>query len=103
MTGTGTRTAKRVPVAPFRERFVKWEEQERITAQDLAIWMDWYAWKRNGCGRKMYKPDTDRVRRVLGLVAVTDRGHRHFQETVQHDTAVKLCEHLALDHWDVGL
>ena len=94
---------KRAPVAPFRERFLKWEEQERITAHELAEWMDWYALKANGSGRKMRKPDTDRVRRVLGIVATTNRGQRKVQTTVSHETAVKLCEHLALDFWEVGL
>lgn len=91
---------KTVPVAPFRKRFLKLQEQEGLTAAELAERLGWKINSRN-------KPcnDGDRALRALGIKA-TYNGHGArpmVRERVKYETAVELADALGLDYWEVGV
>lgn len=88
-----------VPVEPFRERFLELERRGELTAVDVAIRL---GWSENRQPRR--RPDSQRVRRVLGLAARQDHNHvLRIQTFVTVTTAEKLAEALDLDFWEVGL
>jgi hypothetical protein len=81
-----------VPVDPFRERFALLSERDGLTLNELA--------HRLGFTRKRgTEGDTARVGRMLGLTP--DQGR--LREHVTHDNAVKLCDALHIDYFEVGL
>ncbi len=49
------------------------------------------------------KPDTWRVSRMLGLVEGQDGYGRRYQEFMDYDNAVKICQAADIDPVDVGL
>lgn len=85
----------RISNETFRKRYLELEKLDFITCADVAFRAGWVT--------KSQKPDSSRVARSLGLVEDTVRGVRQFRETVTIDTALKLCEALHVDPWEVGL
>jgi len=83
-----SRKVERVPVEPFRDRFLQLRE-DGVTAGEVARRLDWAS--ASGA-------DTCRLRRALGLSAWrSSRGGTYLRDSVPYDEAVKLAEALGLD------
>jgi hypothetical protein len=107
-------TLARVPVEPFRERFLLLQKQG-LTRGDVARAMGWVHRRnpddlaRRGCrpDRVAYKADTTRVARVLGLTAQSRGGYLVadpcITRAIPYDVAVRLAQILGLDPVDAGL
>lgn len=91
--------AHRIPNDIFRKRFRELEKVDFITFADVAYRIGWVTKSKNG----VEKPDSSRVARTLGLVEETVRGERKYRESMTVANALKLCEALHIDPWEVGL
>lgn len=87
-----------VPVAPFRDRYRLLEAREGLTLGEVAMRLGWTR-KRGTEG------DTTRAGRALGVTPesydLTDSPV--YREAVEYDTAVKLCDALHIDYFELGL
>lgn len=99
-------TLTRVPNAPLRERFLAMEAAGEVTANSLALALEWRPPPNRATpGRG----DTQRVRRSLGLVENRDgkgpNGERTptIRRTVKYETAVKIAFALGMDPWEAGV
>jgi hypothetical protein len=100
------RLGTRVPIEPFRERYLKMLANGEITAHGLAEFLDWTRKPRPSTRtRKERIPDVDRVNRMFGLRPTSNGGGRGktVRQSVNHETAVRLAEILGFDPFEVGL
>lgn len=81
---------ERVDVKPFQAEVGRLLDDPEFSWGELCRRLDWM----------LVKPDTSRLKRVLGLSPNSDG---KYQQTVQYETAVALCEALGVDPVDVGL
>lgn len=90
----------RVPVGPFRIRFVQLERRGVMSRTELARVLGWSrrppaSMRRRGHVHAI--PDTGRVSAVLGMKAGSAK------RTIAYDTAVRLCRALDMDPVDCGI
>jgi hypothetical protein len=93
---------QRIPVEPFRRRFLALQRRDGLNATQLAASLGWYY----GDGR----PDSRRVTQTLGLreCCCGERGpdgkrKRQMRRSVAYGTAVKLADALGLDYVELGI
>lgn len=96
-----------VPVAPFREQFLKLNRRGEMGLSDLCIYMGWvFRPSEEACKRERrrpgyVKPATSYANRVLGLRRRP--GCPQEKEHVTYDVALKLCSALGMDPWEAGI
>ena len=94
-------SANRVPVAPFRERYLYLVQRNEMRPSDLCYWMGWtYRIGGDRCEvenrkRGYVKPNIGYARRVLGI--------NSHQQHVSYEMAERLCRALGLDPVEVGI
>lgn len=81
-----------VPNEPLRERYARLAAQQEDIAEVVALRCGWLRGQRH--------PDTQRVRRTLGLDA--DSAQR-VRKTVSYENAVRLADALGLDPFEAGV
>jgi hypothetical protein len=79
----------RIPAKPLQEAL----EQKGLSMRYIARQLDW--WKR--------MPDSQRVRRRLGLGTIANHGKRYYIDTVDKEWAKELCDIFDIDYHRVGL
>lgn len=47
--------------------------------------------------------DTRRLLRTLGMKPYSRNGHKGFYKRMRYETAVKLCDAMNIDYWEVGV
>jgi hypothetical protein len=85
----------RVPVAPFRETFIRLERRGLVSRSSLALQLGWIR-RASGSGVGLVG-DAGKVNRVLGLKSSEP------QTTMRYETGVALCRALDIDPVDVGV
>jgi hypothetical protein len=86
-----------VPIEPFRERFTQLEEQGRLTRTALARKLG-FVREDKRTGRKL--PDATRAARMVGVEP--ERSGR-YRKRVKYESAVRLCDVLEIDYFEVGV
>lgn len=74
----------------LRERYLRQEARGEVTAAEVAARCDW---------ETKGKPDSSRVRRVLGVAAEAGE----YRTQLSEESALLLCRALHIDPWEVGL
>lgn len=86
------RASNRVPIEPFRERYLELESQGQITAEQLSL--------RLGYDR----PDRRAALRAVGLTTYPDGKYgKRTKRSTRVDFGLRLAEALGLDPHEVGL
>lgn len=100
-----------VPVAPFREKFVRLRDSEQITLSQLCIFMGWTYIPSDQAARRERRrlgvrvADRATARRTLGLSASRsgNRACASKQGFVTYEVAERLCRALAMDPYEAGI
>jgi hypothetical protein len=95
-----------VPNAPFRERFLKLQEQGDISTRDICQVMGWMR-RRNAQSESRDHPDGKWLQRKLGIIpdlpkpgALTTPDPR---DTIPYEEAVKLADIMGMDYHEAGV
>lgn len=89
------RASNRIPIDPFRERYLELEAKGQITAEQLAIRL---GYDRNG------PPDRRQALRAVGMVSYPDGKYgKRIKQSTRIDFGLRLAEVLGLDPHEVGL
>jgi hypothetical protein len=80
-----------VDVTPLREAFLR----SGLTASEVCRWLGWL--------RTDGGPDTSRLKRALGLMAMTDHGQTRCARRIGVDRAALIADALSLAPHEVGI
>lgn len=96
----------RVSVTPFQERFERLKKTGEITtnlfARNMGFFNDRpYNDKHVKQGKTV---DTSRALRCIGLQPSSSKAGKHYYtQTVGEEMAIRLCDALYMDYWEVGI